>query len=262
MGRPWSSADPPPPYNPRTSMKTGETLGPYRIAAKPGEGGMGEVYRATDVRLKRDVAVKVRPADVVGDAERLARFQRDVVPTGAAEPRRVEGNGLTFVGARWLPDNRRLIVSGFEDGGRSRLYLYDLDQGRPTAITPEGVSWWVVSPDGSMVAARGPGRTIRLYALDGSDRGDVPGQTGVEMPVGWITTGLLVMRGGDPTSPLGQIYRIDLARGSQEPWSNILPRDRAGVMVQMSFVATPDGRSQAYTWHRALSSLYLADGLG
>jgi Tol biopolymer transport system component len=52
-------------------------LGPYEITAKLGEGGMGEVYRATDSRLKRDVAIKVLPAAFTADPERLARFERE-----------------------------------------------------------------------------------------------------------------------------------------------------------------------------------------
>jgi len=55
----------------------GSTLGPYRVVAKLGEGGMGEVYQATDSRLKREVALKVLPADVAGSSDRLARFQRE-----------------------------------------------------------------------------------------------------------------------------------------------------------------------------------------
>ena len=52
-------------------------IGPYRIVGKLGEGGMGEVYRARDSRLKREVALKVLPGDLAGDRERLARFQRE-----------------------------------------------------------------------------------------------------------------------------------------------------------------------------------------
>ena len=85
--------------------------------------------------------------------------------------------------------------------------------------------------------------------------------TGGEVPVGWITDGLLVGRPGDPASPLGEIYRIDTRTGRQGVWKNILPRDRAGIMNLVSFGVTADGQSRAYTWHRALSSLYLADGL-
>jgi serine/threonine-protein kinase len=55
----------------------GSRLGPYEITAKLGEGGMGEVYRATDTKLKREVAIKVLPAAFTEDKERLARFERE-----------------------------------------------------------------------------------------------------------------------------------------------------------------------------------------
>ncbi len=55
----------------------GTRIGAFEIIAKIGEGGMGEVYRATDTKLKRQVAIKALPASVAGDAERLARFQRE-----------------------------------------------------------------------------------------------------------------------------------------------------------------------------------------
>ena len=55
----------------------GQSLGAYRVIDKLGEGGMGEVYRALDTSLKREVALKVLPASVAADGERLARFQRE-----------------------------------------------------------------------------------------------------------------------------------------------------------------------------------------
>jgi Tol biopolymer transport system component/aminoglycoside phosphotransferase (APT) family kinase protein len=59
------------------SLAAGGRLGPYEIVAKLGEGGMGEVWRARDTRLDRDVAIKVLPPAFVEDAERLARFERE-----------------------------------------------------------------------------------------------------------------------------------------------------------------------------------------
>ena len=58
-------------------LAAGSRIGHYEIIAPLGAGGMGEVYRARDSKLKRDVAVKVLPADVGNDRERLARFQRE-----------------------------------------------------------------------------------------------------------------------------------------------------------------------------------------
>jgi len=58
-------------------LSSGDRLGPYEIVAPLGAGGMGEVYRAKDTKLGREVAIKVLPAEVARDAERLARFKRE-----------------------------------------------------------------------------------------------------------------------------------------------------------------------------------------
>ncbi len=55
----------------------GKTLGHYEILEPLGAGGMGEVYRARDTKLDRDVAIKVLPEDFATDADRLARFERE-----------------------------------------------------------------------------------------------------------------------------------------------------------------------------------------
>ena len=58
-------------------IRIGQALGPYVISAQIGEGGMGEVYRARDTKLDRDVAIKVLPEAFAADADRVARFQRE-----------------------------------------------------------------------------------------------------------------------------------------------------------------------------------------
>jgi serine/threonine protein kinase len=59
------------------ALTAGTRLGPYEILAPIGAGGMGEVYRARDTKLDRDVAIKVLPAALAQDPERLARFERE-----------------------------------------------------------------------------------------------------------------------------------------------------------------------------------------
>ena len=55
----------------------GQKLGHYEIRSKIGEGGMGEVYLAQDTRLDRNVALKVLPANVASDADRMRRFMQE-----------------------------------------------------------------------------------------------------------------------------------------------------------------------------------------
>ena len=59
------------------ALTPGTRLGAYEVTAQIGEGGMGQVYRATDTRLKRQVAIKILPPSLAADPDRLARFQRE-----------------------------------------------------------------------------------------------------------------------------------------------------------------------------------------
>src|SRR4030095_15328856 len=65
------------PTDPAMSLSPGTRLGPYEIVGLLGSGGMGEVYRARDPKLKRDVAIKLLPEAFAADAGRLARFERE-----------------------------------------------------------------------------------------------------------------------------------------------------------------------------------------
>ena len=59
------------------SLTPGTRVGSYEVTAQIGAGGMGEVYRARDTKLDRDVALKVLPDVFAGDADRMARFERE-----------------------------------------------------------------------------------------------------------------------------------------------------------------------------------------
>ena len=71
------------------ALTSGARLGPYEILAPLGQGGMGEVYRARDTKLDRDVAVKVLPPHLADNPAALARFDpgADLIPRRPAPPR-------------------------------------------------------------------------------------------------------------------------------------------------------------------------------
>jgi serine/threonine protein kinase len=89
----------------------GRTLLHYKVTGKLGEGGMGEVYRATDQKLGRDVAIKVLPDAFAADAERLARFEREAkLLAGLNHPNIAAIYGIEAV------DNERFLVLEFIEG--------------------------------------------------------------------------------------------------------------------------------------------------
>ena len=67
------------------ALSAGTRLGPYEIVAPLGAGGMGEVYRARDTRLERDVAIKVLPQETADDPSALARFRREAQAIAALQ---------------------------------------------------------------------------------------------------------------------------------------------------------------------------------
>ena len=70
-------------------LSAGAKLGPYEIIAPIGAGGMGEVCRARDTKLNRDVALKVLPAAFALDANRMARFEREAQVLASLNHRRI-----------------------------------------------------------------------------------------------------------------------------------------------------------------------------
>jgi serine/threonine protein kinase len=64
------------------TISSGTKLGSYEIVSRIGAGGMGEVWRAKDAKIGRDVAIKVLPASLVADADRLQRFEQEARAAG------------------------------------------------------------------------------------------------------------------------------------------------------------------------------------
>ena len=93
------------------AIESGKHLGPYEILSPLGAGGMGEVYRARDSKLGRDVALKVLPDAFAHDAERMARFQREA----------------KFLAS--LNHSNIASIYGFEDSGHTHALVMELVEG-------------------------------------------------------------------------------------------------------------------------------------
>ena len=89
------------------------TLGPYSVTAKIGEGGMGEVYRARDTKLDRDVALKVLPDAFTADPDRLARFEREAKVLASLN----HPNIGAIYGLETSGDTRALVLELVEPSG-------------------------------------------------------------------------------------------------------------------------------------------------
>lgn len=92
-------------------LTSGARLGPYEVTGELGVGGMGEVYRARDTKLKRDVALKVLPELLAGDPDRLARFRREAQVLAS------------------LNHPNIAAIHGFEDSGQTHALVMELVEG-------------------------------------------------------------------------------------------------------------------------------------
>jgi serine/threonine protein kinase len=138
-------------------LTPGTRLGAYEIVSSLGAGGMGEVYRARDGRLNRDVAIKVVPAAVAGNPEALARFER-------------ESHAIAALSPRWWtlpvsPDGSRVV--GREEDGSVRIYRTDGGPPEPIrGLEPADVVA-EFTPDGrGLLIAHGEGLPWVVERLD------------------------------------------------------------------------------------------------
>jgi len=185
-----------------------------------------------------------------------------LLPTGAGEPKPLEGNGIIHSAAVWFPDGKRILFSGTEAGHAARLYMQDIATGKLDGLTPEGISalTFAVSPDGRSVAAVGSDGKAYLFPIPASEPRPIPGMLPGEAPVAWSSDGraLYIYRGGELPA---KVYRLEVATGSRTLWRQLMPPDPAGVEYVGPVLPTPDGKAYVYGYRRLLSDLYLVDGL-
>jgi eukaryotic-like serine/threonine-protein kinase len=246
--------------------KDGKTL----LFAEVGEAGgasYGAYIRGTDGS----------PAIRLGDGEPFALSpdgkwalcathtsppQLILLATKAGNARALTNDSIAHLGGAWLPDGKRIIFSGSEPGHAVRMYVQNLEGGRPEAISPDGSGGWVVlvSPDGKLVVGVGPDGKCYFFPVDGGAAQPVPGITSSDTIDGWAADGRSFFVHNSMGLPV-TISRIDSVTGKRTIWKQIGPGDPAGVDAIQGISITPDEKSFVYSYRRRLSDLYLVEGL-
>jgi dipeptidyl aminopeptidase/acylaminoacyl peptidase len=244
----------------------GKTL----LFVEAGEGGGKEysIYlRKTDeasaVRLGEGQAYALSSdGKWAMSAPLLVPAQLVLLPTGPGEARPLTHDAINHNRARWLPDGKQILFSGSEPSRGTRFYVQDLAEGKPQAISPEGIDplAFALSPDGRTVAGIGPDEKGYFYSLAGGEPKPIPGFAPGDQPICWSVEGrsLYIYRPGHLPA---RVYRIELATGNQTLWKELIPSDPAGVRRIGPVLITPDAKSYVYGFHRILSDLFLAQGL-
>jgi Tol biopolymer transport system component len=253
--------------NPSDISPDGKTV----IFFESGEGG-GQGYsvylRKTDgspaVRLGEGAGANLSPDGkwVAATFHNTTDAQIILYPTGAGEPRLLSSEGLKVRGVRWLPDGRRLLFGGVEEGHGLRMFVRDVQGGKPRAVTPEKYSGLsAISPDGKRFIVRAPDRRFVVYPLEGGEPTPIPGLAPDDTIAGWTADERFVyVRRGGQSFP-ARIDRLDITTGRAEKWKDLAPADMAGLVIVRTPRIAPDGRSYPYSAARVLSALFLVDGV-
>jgi Tol biopolymer transport system component len=166
------------------------------------------------------------------------------------------------IAAGFSPDGRRIVFTGSEAGRGRRVWIQDLDGGKARPVTPEGVFGSVLSPDGTLVVARGPDQKVAFYPVDGGPPRALEGLDPNDQPLRWSTDQRSLFVSYEiRNSMTARVFRVDVTTGRRELWKEYSLRDPAGITRFSATAITPDGKTMIFTYAQRISDLYLADGL-
>ncbi|MEO8586197.1 MAG: protein kinase [Acidobacteriota bacterium] len=187
-----------------------------------------------------------------------------LLPTGTGEARELALPGLSAEQAAAFVDGKRIVFAASEPGHGVRLFVQEIEGGKPRPVTPEGISTalpgFAVSPDGKSVAAIGADQKGAVFPVEGGATRPIPGLLPGEFPLRFSPDGrsVYVWKRGDLPA---RITRVDLESGKREVFKDLSPADPAGVERISNVLVTPDGKGYAYCYARLLSDLFVVEGL-
>jgi DNA-binding winged helix-turn-helix (wHTH) protein/Tol biopolymer transport system component len=188
-----------------------------------------------------------------------------LLPTGAGTVKRIDRGGIEHYlhEIHWMPDGKQIVFAGNMAGHSTRCFIQNVDGGPPRPITPEGVSWCHVSPDGQLIAAgAGDMDAVKLYPMNGGApramAGLLPGET-----FSWTTDPqfVYVFQEHKPSLVPLKVYRVNIVSGQRQLFKEVAPSDQTGLCGMMRVIFSANGRAYVYGYIRQLSELYLVNGV-
>ena len=189
-----------------------------------------------------------------------------IFSTVSGQTKQLDAGGIQQIASLgWMPDGNQIYFVG-NDGQQWRVYIQDLSGGAPRAVTPAvlpkvmAIESDLVSPDGKFIFTRDLIGKGLIYPLAGGGPTAVPGMTMEDTWANWASDGKSAYVYQN-MKVYALVFRLDLATGERQQILQIAPQDSAGVNSLTPLRITPDGKAYTYTYARALSTLFIADGV-
>jgi Tol biopolymer transport system component/tRNA A-37 threonylcarbamoyl transferase component Bud32 len=183
-------------------------------------------------------------------------------PIGAGQPHTIPITGLERIhngSSHFLADGKRITINGNEPGHGVRCYLVDLDTGKLTAITPEGITGGLVSPDGQSIVANN-GLTAAVYPIAGGAPHPIPGLEPGFIPIQW-SEDISAIYGYRPGQVPTGVYKVNLVTGEKTLVQDLQPQTAVGIVYIAPVVVSRDASRFVYSYYQVFSVLYVISGL-
>ncbi|MFZ0770994.1 MAG: protein kinase [Candidatus Sulfotelmatobacter sp.] len=186
-----------------------------------------------------------------------------LLPTsGPSKPLAIPVTGLERIdngNSHFVADGTKITINGNEPRHGVRCYIVNRDGGKPTPITPEGITGGLVSPDGqSIVADDGP--VSAVYPIAGGPPRPIPGLEPGFVPIQWSENNSAIY-GYHPGQIPTKVYKVNLVTGEKSVIQDLQPEASAGVVYIAPVVVSHDGSRFAYSYYQVVSVLYIISGL-
>jgi hypothetical protein len=220
---------------------------------------MRNIDGSAAVRLGDGMPLALSPdGQTVLAIEAASAEQLILLRTGPGERRVLNGNGLAYTSATWIPGAARILVGGHKSGSPPALYVQDIAGGAPRPVLT-GVDRGIVSPDGSTIATIDAQGVVMLTPIGGGSSRAVHKLPPSSDLLRWAKSGRELFAQVGTVSI--QILRVNIDTGRADPWRTLRPVDLSGAVGALGIALDADGQSYCYSYLRNLSTLFVVTGL-